>query len=210
MQYPIQLRQAVEALTHLLDSGFHPGDIIVGGDSSGGHLAAQLVSHLCEAIPLIPPIKLDEPLAGMFLVSPRLSNKTTDESFVRNAWVDMISAETVAKSNIYYMGLSAVTDRPAESQMVAFSIDRDLAYMRRIPAVVRTAYITAGKEEVLCDQALRYACEVQQANPRFTLQMDLQEQMAHDFILLEGQNETTGRCMVAMKKWFQGVISGTS
>ncbi|KAF5133534.1 Esterase [Metarhizium anisopliae] len=205
--YPVQLRQAVAALARLLDYGIRPRDIIVGGDSAGGNLAAQLISHLCEAVPLIPTIVLDEPLAGMFLVSPRLSNKTTDESFVQNAWIDMISAETVAKSNMYYLGLSAVTDCPAKSQMAAFPIDRDLAYMCRMPLVVKAVYLTVGNEEVLRDQVIRYASEVRCANPSFELRLDLQERMAHDFILLEGQNRTTGRCMLAMRQWYKGLLT---
>ncbi|KAG8407073.1 hypothetical protein J3458_020567 [Metarhizium acridum] len=108
---------------------------------------------------------------------------------------------------MYYLGLSAVTDCPAKSQMAAFPIDRDLAYMHRIPLVVKTAYITAGNEEVLRDQVIRYASEVQQANPSFKLRMDLQERMAHDFILLEGQNRTTGKCMLAMRQWYKGLLT---
>lgn len=206
-QYPIQLRQAVDALTHLLESGIRPRDIVFGGDSAGGNLAAQLLGHLCDPIPLIPIIMLDEPLGGMFLVSPWLSNKRTDESFTQNGWIDMLSAETVAKSNIYYLGLSAVTDNPAESQKVAFPIDRDLTYMRRMSTMVKKVYITAGMEEVFRDQAIRYASEVQQANPNLKVKFDLLKKMAHDFILLEGEDQTTGKCMLAMQSWYRELIA---
>jgi acetyl esterase/lipase len=205
-QFPIQLRQGVDALNHLLESGFRPSNIIVGGDSAGGNLAAQLMSHLCQPIPLIPLVMMDEPLAGFFLVSPWLSNKTTDESFVQNAWVDMLSAETVAKANIYYLGLSAVTDTPAESQKTAFPIDGDLAYMQQMSSVAKAVYITAGNEEVMRDQAIRYASEIQQACPSLKVRLDLWERVAHDFILLEGKDGTTGQCMQAMKHWYKQLM----
>jgi acetyl esterase/lipase len=205
--YPVQLRQAVDALSHLLEAGVRPRDIVIGGDSAGGNLAAQLVSHLCEPMSLTPMVMLDEPLAGMFLVSPWLSNKRTDESFRQKGWIDLLSAETVAKSNIYYLGLSAVTDEPVESQRVAFPIDRDLDYLRRMSSVVKRIYVTAGSEEVFRDQAVRYASEAQQADRKVVVKMDLWQRMAHDFILLEGQEGVTGECMLAMKAWYEGVVT---
>lgn len=206
-QYPVQLRQGVDALTHILESGVQPRDITIGGDSAGGNLTAQIISHLCDPTPLIPIIMLQEPLAGAFLVSPWLSNKRTDGSYMQNGWIDMLSAETVSKSNIYYLGLSSVTDEPAEAQEVAFPLDRDLEYLRQMSTVVKQTYITAGTEEVFLNQALRYASEVQTVNPHMKVKLDIQSKMAHDFILLEGQHRTTGKCMQAMKSWYQNLIT---
>ncbi|KAI0258601.1 Alpha/Beta hydrolase protein [Gloeopeniophorella convolvens] len=69
--FPTQLRQANAALKFLFQSGTPPSGIIIAGDSAGGNLCLQLMSHLLhpmEGIP--PPPGLSEPLAGAALVSP--------------------------------------------------------------------------------------------------------------------------------------------
>ena len=53
--FPTQLRQANAALTHLLNRGIPPENIIVGGDSAGRNLSLQLVSHVLHPLPSLPP-----------------------------------------------------------------------------------------------------------------------------------------------------------
>ncbi|MBE3045678.1 alpha/beta hydrolase fold domain-containing protein [Candidatus Bathyarchaeota archaeon] len=49
--YPTHLRQAAAALNYMLKTGIHPRDMIIGGDSTGGHLAVQLLHHLSHPVP---------------------------------------------------------------------------------------------------------------------------------------------------------------
>jgi acetyl esterase/lipase len=46
LQYPGKLRQAVAALNRLLASGITPRQIVIGGDSAGGHLAFDMLAHM--------------------------------------------------------------------------------------------------------------------------------------------------------------------
>lgn len=69
-KYPRQLQQASLALQHLLQIGYQPGDIFIGGDSAGGHLSVSLLSHLMHKHPAVPSVDLSGPLAGAFLISP--------------------------------------------------------------------------------------------------------------------------------------------
>lgn len=71
MRYPGQLGQAVEALRYIvMQTHRSPADVIVGGDSAGGNLAIGVLSHLSHVHPAIPELKLEEPLAGVVLISP--------------------------------------------------------------------------------------------------------------------------------------------
>ena len=70
-QYPVQLRQAVEALRHVLQS-YQPEQVLLGGDSAGGNLVGGVLSHLAHIHPDIEPLPLPEgqQLKGAMLLSP--------------------------------------------------------------------------------------------------------------------------------------------
>lgn len=124
-RYPVQLRQAVSALTHLLSQGVRPRDIIIGGDSAGGNLTAQLLTHLLEPHPTVPRVVLSEKLLGAFLVSPWLSRHTNHASFTENSWIDMLSGPTVDKCVKELLGLARTDENYAKSATLAFPLDGD-------------------------------------------------------------------------------------
>lgn len=84
-QYPVHLQQASAALTHLLASGIDPGQIVVGGDSAGGNLTAQLLGHILHRHPNVGPVRLTKPLRAAFTVSPWVSTSTNTPSFRRTS-----------------------------------------------------------------------------------------------------------------------------
>ncbi|KAK2612699.1 hypothetical protein QQS21_001316 [Conoideocrella luteorostrata] len=206
-QYPVQLGQAVDAFSHLLESGIQPQNLIIGGDSAGGNLAAQLIGHLCDHTPPIAPVNLQRPLAGVFLVSPWLSDKFADESFMENDHIDMLSKGLEKRHRVYYLGLLSVEHSLSTSHVRAFPVDGDLSYLKNMSRVVKEMYVTAGNEEVFRDQVVRYGSEVSQANPSLKVRLDIQKDMAHDFILLEGQDRVNGPCIREMKMWAKMVIT---
>jgi acetyl esterase/lipase len=88
---PTQLRQANAALTHLLQKGIPPSNIVIGGDSAGGSLTLQLASHLLHPLASIPaPPTLSEPLAGALLISPWVAYNIDAPSYVRTDGKDLI------------------------------------------------------------------------------------------------------------------------
>ncbi|KAJ6782482.1 hypothetical protein PWT90_07888 [Aphanocladium album] len=59
-RYPGQLVQAVEGLRCLMDEeGSDPADIVLAGDSAGGHLVASVLLHLQRPAPGIAPLELN-------------------------------------------------------------------------------------------------------------------------------------------------------
>ncbi|KAL5614162.1 hypothetical protein FOVSG1_003225 [Fusarium oxysporum f. sp. vasinfectum] len=81
-QYPLQLRQSVEALRYIImKTRREPRQILLGGDSAGGNLVVGVLSHLAHKHADIEGLKLDEPLAGTVAIAP-WTNLTVDDSRV--------------------------------------------------------------------------------------------------------------------------------
>ncbi|UPK97974.1 hypothetical protein LCI18_008909 [Fusarium solani-melongenae] len=192
-QYPTQLCQASSALAHLLSSGISPGNIIIGGDSAGGNLTAQLLCHMAWPHPEAVPIKLAEPLAGVFLISPWLSTRTTDGSFSENGSIDMASASYVRIITAELLG----PDWEEETS------DR---FSHAFPLDANTLGWILGYHEVFRDQCVEFVGKVREANPSMELQFDLQEKLAHDFILLGAEEKRNGECIEGMKKWVKSIL----
>ncbi|GJJ14097.1 hypothetical protein Clacol_008354 [Clathrus columnatus] len=91
--YPTQFRQAVEALKHILDLNISPSDIVICGDSAGGLLCFQLLSHLLHPYPSFPVISSDVPFAGILSMSPWLIFDSMAPSYVDNGFDVLIPSQ---------------------------------------------------------------------------------------------------------------------
>ncbi|UPK96583.1 hypothetical protein LCI18_007518 [Fusarium solani-melongenae] len=205
-RYPVQLRQAASGLAHLLRQGVRPRDIVIGGDSAGGNLTAQLLRHLVEPHPTVPRVILSEPLLGAFLVSPWVTRHTNDASFFENSWIDMLSGPTIVKCTKELLGLTETDENYEKSAILACPLDGDKSWMNGMTSIVDRMYVTVGSHEVFRDQAAAFVHEVQQSNPGLNVQFALQRKQAHDFILLEAQEERDGECVLEMKEWMKDLL----
>lgn len=204
--FPVQLTQAASGLTHILSTGVLPHNIIFGGDSAGGNLTMQLLSHLIDPHPKVPAVTLAEPLQAAFMVSPWLSMKTDDASFRENHGIDMLSARIVQTSVHAILGEVAESPRRAtlKERESAFPFDKDdISFSVRLPEVVARLYVSAGQYEVLRDQIVAFAVEVERLASKLDVQLDIFDKQAHDFILLEGMLRSPGEATNAMIKWLR-------
>ncbi|KAL6358946.1 hypothetical protein LRP88_09144 [Fusarium phalaenopsidis] len=204
-QYPTQLCQASDALAHLLSSGFSPRNIIIGGDSAGGNLTAELLCHMAWPHPEAVPIKLSEPLAGVFLISPWLSTRTTDRSFAENGSIDMVSASYVRVVTAEF--LRPDWEEASDHFSHAFPLDTQHPWMDKLATLTNKMYLSVGYHEAFRDQCVEFVDKVREANPSMELQFDLQEKLAHDFIILEAEEKRNGECIEAMKKWVKSMLA---
>ncbi|ENH62886.1 Esterase [Fusarium oxysporum f. sp. cubense race 1] len=202
-RYPVQLRQAADALAHLLSSKVRPRDIVIGGDSAGANLTAQLLCHLIEPHPAVPEVLLPEPLLGAFLVSPWVTRCTDDASFRENCWIDMLSGPTVDKSTRELLG----PDIEETSASLAFPLDRDKSCFEGMESILKQLYVSVGAHEVFRDQGIALVREIRHLNPKLDVRVDMQTRQAHDFILLEGQEERDGECIQHMKDWMRDLLA---
>jgi len=134
--YPAAIEDALTAYRAILDSGIAPADLVVGGESAGGNLAAALLLKLKQE-------NLPQP-AGLYLLSPWLDMTTTAESYDKVGARDpMITREGIVGVALAYLGNQP--DTPLASPVRA-----DVA---GLPPML----IQVGSEEVLLSDSTTFA-----------------------------------------------------
>ncbi|KAH6662333.1 Alpha/Beta hydrolase protein [Halenospora varia] len=115
-RFPTQFQQAVHALKYVLTLT-SPENVIIAGDSAGGHLLADLLSHLCHPDPRAPTIDLkpSENIGGMCFISPFCSFRY-GESYSRNSKKDFLSLSQVEEFNSYFKPLSSTSGHPITNE----------------------------------------------------------------------------------------------
>jgi acetyl esterase/lipase len=204
-KYPDQLRQASAALNHLLQSGVNPRDLIVGGDSAGGNLAAQLAYHLLHPHPAVPEVKFQIPVAGMFLVSPWLSDRTDTTSFKEYGNVDMLSAAILQRISGHPFRSKDLEPRVNEAHP-CLAVDGDLSWLSDLPAIASALYVTSGRREVFSDAIIEFGKAAQEKCLSIPVQLEVGEHEVHDFILIENQAEAAQDATQRMRNWASGIL----
>jgi acetyl esterase/lipase len=158
--YPCQLIQAVEGLRHLLeDQSIQAENIILAGDSAGGHLIASLLTHIVNPSPYAAPIDL---CGGQFravaLVSPWLVMPTDghDNARLPQAANDWLSCETLTRfAEMFRPALSEVWSNPCEAEG-ASDVWKKLFPGNGERAVSRKAILAVGTSELLFDSCVKF------------------------------------------------------
>lgn len=209
-RYPTQLTQAADALAHLLKLGVRPRDLIIGGDSAGGNLASQIMSHLLHPHPDAKEVSLahGERIAGVFAVSPWVSARTNDRSMSDNALIDMLSPTIIRKLNHEHLGNHALYNAEKKrNQGWAMPADVDTgAWYKGLGKFVERLYVTVGTQEVFRDQSIVLAEGIRRTNPDIEVVLEERYDEAHDFIVLEGGRREDGSATRRMRRWVEGVF----
>jgi len=126
--------------------------IVVAGDSAGGHLILSVISHILHPHPDIPPLSLATPLAGVAIISPpaRISHANA-ESFTRFKDIDILAASTCQHWTAL---LTEHTSFGAELEAGNYwgeAAPAPESWWIGIGNVTRKMLVTAGEEEVLVD-----------------------------------------------------------
>ncbi|GAO14837.1 hypothetical protein UVI_02005640 [Ustilaginoidea virens] len=108
------LPSAAETLGGILDSGISPSNVYMGGDSARGNLSVQVLSHVLHPLDGIRRVDLPRPLAGVFLVSPWLSNNVFADSFQRNNGNGMVSLRGLDRLGASLYGRELITAHKAD------------------------------------------------------------------------------------------------
>ena len=97
----------MRALQHIINSGVSPADILISGDSAGGMLTMQIISHHLHPHPSISALPIPQvPFAGLLVISPWVVFDSDAPSFVKN------DNDTVSKETLLYWGRLAHDGNP--------------------------------------------------------------------------------------------------
>ncbi|CEL11012.1 hypothetical protein ASPCAL14119 [Aspergillus calidoustus] len=152
--YPRQMMQAIFALKHLLSSGRHPSDIIIGGDSAGGHLSLSVMAHLHHNRPFgsehDTSLDLQSPVKGCFLVSPLASFDSTASSYRRWFSADVLGRKVVDKCGHWLIQNSPWHQDIKAGHAWGMALDVPDSWWDGFKAV-DNILVTGGYEEVFSD-----------------------------------------------------------
>jgi monoterpene epsilon-lactone hydrolase len=132
--YPAALEDCVAAYRAMLEV-HRPEEIVVGGESAGGNLAAALVLRARdEGLPMP---------AGVVLISPELDLTESGDSFQTNLGVDSILPGSLMPANLLYAGGHDLADPYLSPLFADFS--------KGFPPTI----LTAGTRDLFLSNAVR-------------------------------------------------------
>ncbi|EKM82224.1 hypothetical protein AGABI1DRAFT_70875 [Agaricus bisporus var. burnettii JB137-S8] len=163
--FPIQLRQAISGLAHLINvNGIKPEDIYLVGDSAGGGLILQVISHLLHPYQDIPVVQLSAPLGGAFLMSPWVSLTTESLSYTANSGSDVLPAETWA-----YLASAILKELPDDGRPYLEAVKAPKDWWKGVDRLVKKFTILTGAMECLRDDNMNLAAALERHHKDVTL-----------------------------------------
>ncbi len=195
----------------LQQPGVRPSNLLIGGDSAGGTLTAELLGHILHPHPHpdAAPITLREPLAGTFLVSPWLSEDYSRTSYREHATVDMLNASIIRKvATANLAGTSWEQEKREGKGWWPAPLDAaDPSWLDGLERITKKVYVTVGGHEVLKDDGVTFAKLVSERTQGTGLELsfDVFEKQAHDGILGEGVYQR-GPAIRKMVAWAKGAF----
>lgn len=149
--FPAAPQDCLAAYHWLLGSGVSPEHLVVVGDSAGGGLVLALLAKLAQEV-------LPQP-AGIVLISPWLDLTLSGDSYIRNAQADfMESRDLLLEMRQSYLG-----GHDPHSPLVSPLF----ADVSGLPPLL----IYAGSDELLVDDAIRFAERLRQVGGPVELQI---------------------------------------
>jgi acetyl esterase/lipase len=148
--YPAALTDTLDALSWAERQGYDASHIAVGGDSAGGNLAVAAIQARLAAKQPVP--------AALWLISPYLDLTHSGGSVTTRATRDpFVDVKTMPDTAALYLGQAAADD-PAASPL--------FGSVEKFPPTL----VQVGSEEVLFDDAHRFARKLEAAQVPVTFQ----------------------------------------
>jgi acetyl esterase/lipase len=153
--FPSQFQEAVNAVRYVLETcDYQPSQIILGGDSAGGNLAAAVILHCLQPSEHVAPLNVVSSASkfkGLVLISPWVSFDTTLGSFTQNPGRDYIQAETEKFWSDSYLskGEPCIYNEPGLASATQW---KDMP--------VQEILVTAGADELLIDGITKWVEDI--------------------------------------------------
>ncbi|KAJ7615366.1 Alpha/Beta hydrolase protein [Roridomyces roridus] len=149
VDFPTPLNQLCQAIQLLFAAGLKPSHLQIAGDSAGGHLALQLLSHVLHPHPSVPVLTLAEPIRAVYPLSPWTGLLGETASHDENDKIDCVNKEVLV-----WLGRRITQGFPDEYLAFAEAMKAPSGWFEGAERVVDSIVITAGEKECLRDDIL--------------------------------------------------------
>lgn len=152
-KYPRQLTQAALLIDHLVNTlNKKPSDLVLIGDSAGGNLITQVLSHISHPHPTVPALNISENFRGACLISPWVDFKTSYPSFTKNKDKDILAIPIGRKWSSAFMP----TPWPHEDSTDFYNQASTAPKEWWEGVMVEEILLLGGEDEVLIDGIKRF------------------------------------------------------
>jgi acetyl esterase/lipase len=164
--FPTILRQAVGGFNLLLGQGIRPENIQFAGDSAGGNLILQFLSHALHPLPTVPTISTGT-ISGVYLMSPWVSVSGEEGNQVEHDESDVISAIVTQ-----HLGDTVLCDVPNFQRHYVEVLKAPDMWFDGVEKVVKRILISTGDDECFRDDNIMLNERLQKKHPdvQFILQ----------------------------------------
>ncbi|KAJ7777340.1 Alpha/Beta hydrolase protein [Mycena metata] len=181
--FPTPLNQARLALEFLFAAGVQPQNIQITGDSAGGNLALQLLSHALHPAHSVPELRLSAPIRGILAISPWVCLTADSKSYTENDGNDMVRKKTLEA-----WGREILSGFPKDYGAFSEPAKAPDSWFEGAPRIVERVLITAGDAECMRDDIVEFSATFKKhhSDTEFVVQKGgLHEDMYLDFFVKE-------------------------
>ena len=148
--FPTQLSQIVLAVDHLIAKGIKPQNITLIGESAGGALILQLVSHILHPYPGIPSFPAGIRFNAACIMSPWVALEGNTGSFAENDQSDSLPASTWA-----YLGEQTLSKMTPDQRPYLEASKAPEGWFEGAHSVLPEILLTVGEKECLRDDVVK-------------------------------------------------------
>ena len=141
------------AIQHLINIGVKPENIQIVGDSAGGTLIHETLSHFLHPVAGVPELSLSAPLGGVYMMSPWVRLVDKDRQYLYN---NDNKGDIVTSKTLNYWGLEVLRDAPKEAIPYLEPNSGPPKWLNGIDRCVKRVFISAGEVECLRDEIIKY------------------------------------------------------
>jgi len=150
--FPIQLKQGILAIQHLIEMGVKPENIQILGDSAGGTLIHEIFSHFLHPVEGVPELSLSVPLSGVYMMSPWVRLVDKEKKYLySNDNKDMVTGD-----RMNYWGSEVLRNAPNEAIPYLEPNSAPEMWLKGVDRCVKRVLISAGGLECLRDEIIKY------------------------------------------------------
>ena len=134
--------------------GVRPENIQILGDSAGGTLIHETLSHFLHPVAGVPELSLSSPLGGVYMMSPwvRLIDKDRQYLYGRNN----NKGDVLTGDRINYWGSEVFRDASKEAIPYLEPNSTPPMWLNGVDRCVKRVLISAGGLECLRDEIIKY------------------------------------------------------